>query len=101
MAPLAVSTGVQITYVVALVVVPFLGPFTVAELKDQDRIPAAGAAPRSGVVAEALIAWPTSRRRRAGVDRIELPGIGNALQGMGPTIGELDPGPSHQVLHGS
>jgi hypothetical protein len=31
--PLAVSTGLQIAYVVALVVIPFLGPVTVAEMK--------------------------------------------------------------------
>jgi hypothetical protein len=36
MEPLAVSTEIQIAYVVALVVVPFLGPLTVAELKDGD-----------------------------------------------------------------
>jgi hypothetical protein len=34
--PLAVSTGIQIAYVVALVVVPILGPLTIAELKDGD-----------------------------------------------------------------
>lgn len=33
MGPLAVSTGIQIAYVVGLVVVLFLGPVTVAEMK--------------------------------------------------------------------
>jgi hypothetical protein len=36
--PLAVSTGVQIAYVIALVVILFLGPATVAELKDGDSL---------------------------------------------------------------
>jgi hypothetical protein len=35
MVPLAVSTAVQIAYVVALVVVLFFGPVTVAEMKGQ------------------------------------------------------------------
>jgi len=33
MAPVAVSTPIQIAYVVALVVVPFLGPVTVAGIE--------------------------------------------------------------------
>jgi len=33
MAPLAVSTGIQIAYVVVLVVVLFIGPVVVAEMK--------------------------------------------------------------------
>jgi hypothetical protein len=36
MAPLAISTGIQIAYVVGLVVVLFLGPVTVAEMKGHD-----------------------------------------------------------------
>lgn len=36
MAPLAASTAIQIAYVVALVVVVFLGPITVAEMKGHD-----------------------------------------------------------------
>lgn len=40
--PLAVSTGVQIAYVVALVAVPFLGPIAIAELKDNDILVGAG-----------------------------------------------------------
>ncbi len=36
MMPLAVATVVQIAYVVALVIVVFLGPVTVAEMKGQD-----------------------------------------------------------------
>jgi hypothetical protein len=42
MAPLAISTGVQIAYVIALVVVLFLGPVTVAEMKGHDILVAAG-----------------------------------------------------------
>jgi len=41
-APLAVSTGIQIAYVVGLVVVPFLGPVTVAEMKGHTVLVAAG-----------------------------------------------------------
>jgi len=33
MLPLAVSTGIQIAYVIGLVVLLFLGPVTIAELK--------------------------------------------------------------------
>jgi hypothetical protein len=36
MVPLAVSTAIQIAYVVALVVVLFVGPSTVAEMKGQE-----------------------------------------------------------------
>ncbi len=36
MVPLAVSTAVQIAYVVVLVIVVFLGPVTVAEMKGQN-----------------------------------------------------------------
>ena len=36
MAPLAVSTAIQIAYVVGLVVLIFLGPVTVAEMKGHD-----------------------------------------------------------------
>jgi hypothetical protein len=36
MPPIAISTGIQIAYVVALVVVPFVGPATVAEMKGHD-----------------------------------------------------------------
>jgi hypothetical protein len=42
MAPLAVSTGVQIVYVIGLVVVPFVGPLTIAELKDTEILVGAG-----------------------------------------------------------
>lgn len=42
MAPLAVSTGMQVAYVVALVVVLFLGPVTVAEMKGRTVLVAAG-----------------------------------------------------------
>jgi hypothetical protein len=42
MSPLAVSTPIQIAYVVALCVVPFLGPMTVAELKGHDILVSAG-----------------------------------------------------------
>jgi hypothetical protein len=35
-APLAVSTGLQIAYVVGLVIVLFLGPVTVSEMKGHD-----------------------------------------------------------------
>jgi hypothetical protein len=41
-APLAVSTGIQIAYVVALVVVIYAGPISVAELKDQRFLPSFG-----------------------------------------------------------
>ena len=40
--PLAISTGLQIAYVIALVVVPFLGPVTVAELKGLEILVATG-----------------------------------------------------------
>lgn len=40
--PLAVSTGIQILYVIGLVVVPFLGPVTVAEMKGHDVLVGAG-----------------------------------------------------------
>jgi hypothetical protein len=36
MAPFAVSTGIQVVYAVGLVIVIFLGPVTVAELKGHD-----------------------------------------------------------------
>jgi hypothetical protein len=36
MVPFAVSTAVQIAYVIALVVVLFVGPSTVAEMKGQE-----------------------------------------------------------------
>ena len=39
---LAVSTGIQIAYVVGLVVVPFLGPVTVAEMKGHTALVSAG-----------------------------------------------------------
>ena len=39
---LAVSTGIQIAYVVGLVVVPFLGPVTVAEMKGNSILVGAG-----------------------------------------------------------
>lgn len=42
MSPLAISTGVQIGYVVALAVGLFLGPVTVAEAKSHDILVAAG-----------------------------------------------------------
>jgi hypothetical protein len=42
MVPLAVSTGIQIAYVVALVVVMFLGPVTGAELKGNSILVGAG-----------------------------------------------------------
>ncbi|HVV89869.1 MAG TPA: hypothetical protein VHB53_05195 [Solirubrobacterales bacterium] len=42
MEPLAVSTGIQIAYVVGLVAVLFLGPVTVAEMKGHDILVAAG-----------------------------------------------------------
>jgi hypothetical protein len=42
MGPLAVSTGIQIAYVVCLVVVLFLGPVTVAEMKGHTVLVAAG-----------------------------------------------------------
>lgn len=42
MGPLAVSTGIQIAYVVGLVVVPFLGPLTVAEMKGHTGLVGAG-----------------------------------------------------------
>jgi hypothetical protein len=42
MALLAVSTGVQIVYVVGLVFVPFLGPLIIAEMKGHNVLVAAG-----------------------------------------------------------
>lgn len=42
MGPLAVSTGIQISYVVGLVVVLFLGPVTVAEMKGNSILVGAG-----------------------------------------------------------
>jgi hypothetical protein len=39
---LAVSTGIQVAYVVGLVVVPFLGPVTVAEMKGHTTLVTAG-----------------------------------------------------------
>lgn len=42
MVPLAVSTGIQIAYVVGLVVVLFLGPVTIAELKGNTILVGAG-----------------------------------------------------------
>jgi hypothetical protein len=42
MVPLAISTGLQIAYVVGLVVVLFLGPVTVAEIKGQDVLASSG-----------------------------------------------------------
>jgi hypothetical protein len=39
---LAVSTGIQIAYVIALVIVLFLGPVTVAEMKGNDILVATG-----------------------------------------------------------
>ena len=42
MGPLAVSTAIQIGYVVALVVGLFLGPVTVAEMKGHDVLVGAG-----------------------------------------------------------
>lgn len=42
MDPLAISTGVQIAYVVGLIVVPFLVPVTVAEMMGHDILMAAG-----------------------------------------------------------
>jgi hypothetical protein len=40
--PLAVSTAIQIAYVVALVLVLFLGPTTVAEMKGQNVLASSG-----------------------------------------------------------
>jgi hypothetical protein len=42
MGPLAVSTEIQIAYVVGLVVVLFLGPVTIAELKGNSILVGAG-----------------------------------------------------------
>jgi hypothetical protein len=42
MGPLAVSTGIQIAYVVGLIVGLFLGPVTVAEMKGNDILVGAG-----------------------------------------------------------
>ena len=42
MGPLAVSTGVQIAYVVGLVVVLFFGPVTIAEMKGNSILVGAG-----------------------------------------------------------
>jgi hypothetical protein len=42
MGPLAISTGVQIAYVIGLIVVMFLGPVTVTETKGHDVLVAAG-----------------------------------------------------------
>jgi hypothetical protein len=39
---LAVSTGIQVAYVVGLVVVLFLGPVTIAEMKGQSFLVGAG-----------------------------------------------------------
>lgn len=42
METLAVSTGIQVAYVVGLVVVLFLGPVTIAEMKGQSFLVGAG-----------------------------------------------------------
>ena len=42
MGPFAVSTGIQIAYVVGLVVVLFLGPVTIAEMKGNSILASAG-----------------------------------------------------------
>lgn len=42
MVPLAVSTAIQIAYVVALVLVLFVGPTTIAEMKGQDVLASSG-----------------------------------------------------------
>src|ERR1039458_9348622 len=68
----------------------------------------AGSSPATSTWSRMRQARPQLRSLRAArargsslsVDRVQLPGVGNALQSVSAPIGELQPRPGHQVLDG-